>query len=130
MLGYGLRVGSNAGSELIESVTAHGLAAATRLDLRFQPRGQGSVGARIRYAALEAVTARTTDGTRVPNAPRIVGAYGAALAQQCWERSDRILPGVRWQSGGVRPGDAALTTALGLGVNVTINVITEFTSDS
>jgi len=115
VVGYGLRVGSNAGSDLIESVTAHGLAAATRLDLRFRRRGRGGVGARVRHATLEAVTARTLDGTRVPNAPRIVGIYGAALAQQ------------RWQSGGLRPGDAALATALGLGVNVTVNVITEFT---
>lgn len=114
VVGYGLRVGSNAGRQLIESGTAHGLAAATRLDLRFRPQGHGGVGARIRHAALEAVTARTPDGSRVPNAPRIVGAYGAALAQQ------------GWQSGEMRPGDAALTTALGLSIDVVVNTITEF----
>ena len=35
-------------------------------------------------------------------------------------------PGVRWQSGEVRPGDAALSTALSLGIDVAVNVITEF----
>jgi len=115
VVGYGLRVGSNAGRQLLESGTAHGLAAATGLDLRVRPQRHGGVGARLRHAALEAVTARTADGTRVPNAPRIAGAYGAALAQQ------------GWQSGGMRPGDAALTTALGLGIDVAVNIITEFT---
>jgi hypothetical protein len=118
VVGYGLRAASNGGRLLLEAGATHGLAAATRLDLRFRPQGTGGVGARIRYAALEAVTARTPAGTRVPNTPRVVGAYGAALAQQ------------RWQSGGLRPGDAALTTALGLGVDVVINVITEFTGGS
>jgi hypothetical protein len=33
---------------------------------------------------------------------------------------------VRWQSGEVRPGDAALSTALSLGIDVAVNVITEF----
>ncbi len=115
VVGYGLRVGSNAGRQLLESGTAHGLAAATRLDLRFRPQGHGGVGPRIRHATLAAVTARTADGSRVPNAPRLIGTYGAALAQQ------------RWQSGGVRPGDAILTTALGLGIDVVVNTITEFT---
>lgn len=133
VVGYGLRVGSNAGSELIESGTAHGLAAVTRLDLRFRRWGHGGVGERVRYATLETVTARTLDGTRVPNAPRIVGLYGAALAQQRWEQLDGTrpsTPGVRWQSGGVRPGDAALSTVLGMGIDITVNVIREFSGGS
>jgi hypothetical protein len=118
VIGYGMRVGSNAGRQLIESGTAHGLAAAARLDLRFQPRGRGGIGSRIRCAALEAVTARTPRGSRIPNVPRVLGTYGAALAQQ------------RWQSGEVRPGDAALATALGLGIDVAVNVVIEFAGGS
>ena len=113
-LGYGFRVGSNAGRLLLEGGTAHGLAAATRLDLRFRPRGHGSVASRLRYAALEAVTARTPSGARIPNVPRIAGTYGAVLAQQ------------RWQYGQLHPGDAALSTAVALGIDVAVNVITEF----
>lgn len=118
VVGYGLRVGSHAGRLLVEAGAAHGLAAATRLDLRFRPRKRGGVGARLRYAALEAATARTPGGTRVPNAPRLVATYGAALAQQ------------HWQSGRMRPVDAVLTTTLALGVDVAMNAIAEFTGGS
>lgn len=118
VVGFGLRVGSNAGRQLIESGTTHGLAATARLDLRFRPCGHGGIGSRIRCGTLEALTARTPGGKRVPNVPRVVGTYGAALAQQ------------RWQSGEVRPGDAALTTALGLGIDVVVSVITEFAGGS
>jgi hypothetical protein len=113
-LGYGFRVGSNAGRLLLEGGATHGLAAATGLDLRFRPQGHGGVASRLRHAALEAVTARTPSGTRVPNAPRIAGTYGAVLAQQ------------RWQYGRLRPGDAALSTALSLGIDVAVNVVAEF----
>lgn len=113
-LGYGFRVGSNAGRLLLEGGATHGLAAATGLDLRFRPKGHGGVASRLRHAALEAVTARTPSGTRVPNAPRIAGTYGAVLAQQ------------RWQYGQLRPGDAALSTALSLGIDVAVTVIVEF----
>lgn len=113
-LGYGFRVASNAGRLLLEGSAAHGLAAAAHLNLRFRPKGDGGVASRLRHAALEAMTARTPSGTRIPNAPRIAGTYGAVLAQQ------------RWQSGGVRPGDAALSAALSLGIDVAVNVIVEF----
>jgi len=125
-LGHGFRVGSNAGRLLLEGGATHGLAAATGLDLQFRPKGHGGVASRLRHAALEAVTARTPGGTRIPNAPRMAGTYGAVLAQQRWERSDQVLSGVRWQYGQLRPGDAALSTALSLGIDVAVNVITEF----
>lgn len=117
-VGYGVRVGSHAGRLLLEAGAAHGLAAAIRLDLRFRPQGHGGTAARLHHAALGALTARTPGGTRVPNAPRLVATYGAALAQQ------------RWQSSGVRPADAARTTILALGVDVAMNVIAEFTGGS
>jgi hypothetical protein len=113
-LGYGFRVASSAGRLLLEGSAAHGLAATIQLDLRFRPKRDGGVASRLRHTALEAVTARTPSGTRIPNAPRIAGTYGAVLAQQ------------RWQSGGVRPGDAALSAALSLGIDVAVNVIVEF----
>ncbi len=83
-LGYGFRLGSHASRLLLEGGAAHGLAAATSLDLRFRAKGHGSVASRIRHAALEAVTARMPGGTRIPNAPRMAGTYGAVLAQQRW----------------------------------------------
>lgn len=114
-LGYALRVGSNAGGLLAEAGVAHGLAAASGLDLRFEPRGRGGIGPRLRHAAIGALTARTAGGARVPNVPRVVGTYVGALAQQ------------RWEGGSIRPGTAALNTALSLGIDVTINVIRELT---
>ena len=38
----------------------------------------------------------------------------------------QVLPGCARESGEVRPRDAALSTALSLGIDVAVNVITEF----
>jgi hypothetical protein len=112
--GYVLRVGSTAGRLLIEAGATHGIAAATRLNPRFTPRRTGGVGPRLRHAVLAAVTARTPHGNRVPNVPRLAGTYGAALAEQ------------QWTYGETRFGEAALTLALSLGIDVAVNVIVEF----
>jgi hypothetical protein len=112
--GYAMRAGSTAGRLLLEAGATHGIAAATQLDPRFIPRQTGGVGPRLRHAVLAAVTARTASGVRVPNVPRLTGTYGAALAEQ------------RWASGETRFGDAALTLALSLGIDVAVNVVLEF----
>lgn len=116
-IGYAARVGSNTGGMLIEVGTTHGLAAALRLDVRFTPRRHGSVRTRLRHALLGVVTAHTAEGTRVPSAPRLLGSYGAALAQQ------------RWEQGRMHPGDAALSAALSIGIDMAVNVFLEFTAD-
>lgn len=112
--GYALRSGSTAGRLLIEAGATHGIAAALRLDPRFTPRRTGGVGPRLRHAVLAAVTARAPHGTRVPNVPRWAGTYGAALIEQ------------QWAYGDTRVGDAALTLALSVGIDVAVNVVTEF----
>lgn len=113
--GYAARVGSTAGRLVLEAGATHGLAAATRLDLRFVPRRTGGVGPRLRHAVLAAVTARTPHGTRVPNLPRLAGTYSATLVEH------------QWAYGGPRFGDAALTLALSVGIDVAMNVVAEFT---
>jgi hypothetical protein len=113
-VGYAARSGSHVGRLVVEAGTAHGVAAAAHLDLRFVPRRIGSMGERLQHAVLGAVTARTADGTRVPNVPRVVGTYGAALAHQ------------RWTHGELRPRSAALSTAISLGVDVAATVVREF----
>lgn len=115
-VGYAMRTGSTAGRLLIEAGATRGIAAATRLDLRFAPRGTGGIGARLRHAVLGAVTARTAHGTRVPNLPRLLGTYGATLLEH------------RWAHGESRPWDAALTLVLSLGVDVAANVAAECAS--
>ena len=112
--GYAARSGSHAGRFVVEAGTAHGLAAATGLSLRYVPRRTGRVGERVRHAVLGAVTARTADGTRVPNVPRVAATYGAALAQD------------RWAHGELRPRGAVLSTAISLGVDVVSTVVIEF----
>lgn len=113
-VGYAARSGSHGGRLVVEAGIAHGIAAAAHLDLRFVSRRTGGVRARLQHAVLGAVTARTADGTRVPNAPRVVGTYGAALAHQ------------RWTHGELRPRSAALSTAISLGVDVVSTVVREF----
>lgn len=112
--GYAARSGSHAGRLVVEAGVAHGLAAADGLSLRYVPRRTGGVGTRLRHAVLGAVTARTANGTRIPNVPRLVATYGAALAHQ------------RWTHGALRPRNAALSTAISLGVDVVSTVVSEF----
>jgi hypothetical protein len=90
------------------------MAAATGLSLRYVPRRTGGVGARLRHAVLGALTARRATGTRVPNGPRVLATYGAALAQQ------------RWTHGDLRPRSAARSTAIALGVDVLSTIVIEF----
>jgi hypothetical protein len=116
-VGYAIRSGSHAGRLVLEAGAAHGMAAATDLSLRYTARRTGGVGARLRHAVFGAVTARTATGRRVPNAPRWVAAYGAALAQHGWTHGD------------LRARDAAISSALSLGIDVVTTVVVEFAAE-
>lgn len=116
--GLAARVGSHTGATLLRIGVTHGLAAGAGLDVRFAPRGEGALGPRLRHAVVETVTAQRADGTRVPNLPRLTGSYAAALAQ------------ARWENGVWRPGRAALSAALSLGVDLAVNVTTTLLQSS
>lgn len=103
--GYLARVGSSAGSMLISTSVHHSMGAA--LDLRIRPpEPQGSLGARIRQAALQQITTRTASGRRVPAVARTTGTYVATLAQR------------RLHSGQWKPGRAVVSTVFSTGFSI------------
>lgn len=114
VVGYGARLASNTGSALLQLTAMHGVAAAGRLDIRFVPRKQGSVASRTGHAVWSTLTARTHDGVLLPDAPRALSSYGATLAQTRWEEA-------RWAL-----GKAAVGVALSFGIEMIVNIVTEF----
>jgi hypothetical protein len=70
------------------------------------PEPQGPLGARLRQAALQALTTRTVSGRRVPAVAETAGTYGAILTR------GRLYHG-QW-----RPGQAATSTAVAIGFEV------------
>ncbi|WP_103029875.1 hypothetical protein [Salinibacter altiplanensis] len=102
--GYLARVGSGVGVQLVNRGVHHGLAAALNLRLETPDPQQGSLEARMGQAALQAVTTRTASGRRVPAAGSLSGSYAAILTQR------------RLTSGQWKPGQAAIGTAIGVGI--------------
>lgn len=103
--GYLARVGTNAASRLTYVGLRHGVSAAFGLRLK-SPEPQGPLGARLRQAALQALTTRTVSGQRVPAVAETAGTYGTLLTR--W----RLYHG-QW-----RPGQAATSTAVAIGFKV------------
>jgi hypothetical protein len=104
--GFGKRVASNFGKNLIKQTTIYGLDEALKLDSGYYRAKGKSNGAKIRNALLSPVTARTRSGKRVIGIPRIVGAYsGNIIARETWypDRYD-------WKDG-VRNGTISFAVA-------------------
>jgi len=114
VVGYGTRLASNTGSALLQLTTIHGIAAAGRLDVRFMPRKRGSVALRVGHAVWSTLLAHTRSGVLLPDAPRALSSYGATLAQARWEEA-------RWA-----PGKAAIGVAVSFGIEMIVNIVTEF----
>jgi hypothetical protein len=103
--GYLARVGTNAASRLTYVGVQHGVSAAFGLRLK-SPEPRGSLGARLKQAALQALTTRTLSGRRVPAVAEAAGTYGAILTRgRLYHR--------QW-----RPGQAATSTAVAIGIRV------------
>ena len=104
--GFGKRVASNFGKNLIKQTTIYGLDEALKLDSGYYRAKGKSNGAKIRNALLSPVTSRTRSGKRVIGIPRIVGAYsGNIIARETWypDRYD-------WKDG-VRNGTISFAVA-------------------
>jgi hypothetical protein len=103
--GYLARVGTITGARLVAAGVRHGVSAA--LDLRLEsPEPRGPLGARLKQAALQALTTRTASGQRMPAVAETAGTYGAILTR------GRLYHG-QW-----RPGQAATSTAVAIGFKV------------
>ena len=113
--GFGRRVASNFGRNVIKQTTIYGLDEALKVDSGFYRSKNKSVSARIGNALISPVTARKANGDRTIGVPRLVGTYGAAIiSREVWYPS-----GYDWKDG-VRSG------TISLGFNAAFNLVKEF----
>ncbi|MBK7394056.1 MAG: hypothetical protein IPI64_12280 [Chloracidobacterium sp.] len=113
--GFGRRVASNFGRNVVRNTVMYGLDEALKLDSGFYLSTKRDVGSRVGNAFISAVTARKANGKRTVGIPRIVGTYTAdVVANQFWypARFD-------WKDGMKRGG-------ISLGVNAAFNLFREF----
>ena len=83
--GFGKRLASGFGKNLIKQTTTYGLDEALKLDSHYYRSTKKDAGSKIRNALLSPVTARNSKGKRVIGIPRIVGTYtGSIIAAETW----------------------------------------------
>ena len=113
--GFGKRLVSNFGKNVIKQTTIYGLDEALKLDSGYYRAKGKSTGAKIKNALISPVTARTPSGRRTIGIPRLVGTYtGSIVAYETWypDRYD-------WKDG-VRSGTVSL------GIGAAFNLFKEF----
>lgn len=113
--GFGRRVASNFGKNVIKQTAIYGLDEALKLDSHYYRSKKKNAGSKIRNALLSPVTARNTRGKRVVGLPRIVGTYTSSIvASEVWYPSR-----YDWKDG-VKNG------SISLGINAAFNLFKEF----
>ena len=113
--GFGKRVASNFGKNVIRSTVTYGLDEALKLDSHFYKSEKRSVGARMKNALISPVTARKANGKRTIGVPKIVGTYSANLA--AYEL---------WYPARYDAKDAMVNGTITLGANAFYNLFKEF----
>lgn len=113
--GFGKRLASGFGKNLIKQTTTYGLDEAFKLDSHYYRSTKKDAGSKIKNALLSPVTARNARGKRVIGVPKIVGTYTASIvAAETWypDRYD-------WKDG-VRSG------TISFGISAAYNLFKEF----
>ena len=113
--GFGKRLASNFGKNVIKQTTVYGLDEALKLDSGYYRATGKSTGAKIKNALISPVTARTPSGKRTIGIPRLAGTYTAnIIARETWypDRYD-------WKDG-IRSG------TISLGIGAAFNLFKEF----
>lgn len=113
--GFGKRVASNLGRNVIRNTVTYSLDEALKLDSNYYRSEKRTVGAKIKNALLSTVTARKSNGKRTVGTPRLVGTYSAAIiAKEAW-----YPPRYTWKDG-IRSG------TISIGTRALINLVKEF----
>ena len=113
--GFGRRVASGLGTNVIKQTITYGLGEAGKLDSSYSRSKKKGFGSKVMNAVISPVTARNTEGKRVFGYPRLVGIYTAnVIARETWypARYD-------WK-------DGMKTATFSLGMSVGFNLIKEF----
>lgn len=83
--GFGRRMASNLGKNVIGQSVAYGLGEALKYDSHYYRSKKKGAGPKIKNALLSTVTARDRNGKRVLGIPRIVGSYTSnIIAAETW----------------------------------------------
>lgn len=113
--GFGKRLASGFGKNLIKQTSTYGLDEAFKLDSHYYRSKKIDARSKIKNALLSPVTARNTSGKRVIGIPKIVGTYTSSIvAAEVWypQRYD-------WKDG-VRTG------TISFGISAAYNLFKEF----
>jgi hypothetical protein len=78
--GFGKRLASGFGKNLIKQTVTYGLDEALKLDSHYYRSKRNDAGSKIKNALLSPVTARNRSGKRVLGIPKIVGTYTSSIA--------------------------------------------------
>lgn len=113
--GFGKRFASSYATNAIRNSISYGLSETFRLDNRFEKRGTGSFGKRLKHVLLGSYTSRTKTGRRIPDFPYVTGTYAASIiANEAW------FPDRFSYKDGLRDGTVSL------GVRFGVNLLREF----
>jgi len=113
--GFGRRVASGFGKNVIKQTTIYALDESFKLDSKFYRSQKRDFGSKVKNALVSPFTARTPSGKRVFGFPRIAGTYASSIiAAETWypKRYD--------YKDGLRSGTVSL------GLNVAFNLFKEF----
>jgi hypothetical protein len=113
--GFGRRVASGLGKNVIKQTTIYGVGEALKYDSRFYRSKKKDFGSRLGNALVSPLTARNETGKRVIGVPRLIGTYTASIiAAETW------YPSRYDYKDGLRNG------TMSLGMNAAFNVFKEF----
>ncbi|MEP7077231.1 MAG: hypothetical protein ABI878_15610 [Acidobacteriota bacterium] len=113
--GFGRRVASNIGKDMIENTAIYGIDESLKIDSSFYRSRNRSFGSRIKNALISPVTARSTDGKRVFGVSRVAGTYTAA-----------IIAAETWYPARYNWKDGLKSGTYSLGLDAAFNLIKEF----
>ena len=113
--GFGRRVGSNFGKNVIKQSVTFGLDEALKLDSHYYRSTKKDFGSKVRNALISPFTARDRNGKRVPGVPRIAGTFASS-----------IIANTTWYPKNCDWKDGVQSGAISFGFTALFNLIKEF----
>jgi len=115
MKGYGQRLASNFGGNVIRQTVTYGLSEALHLDTGFERSNRHGFWPRLKDALAQNVTSRTRSGKRIISPPIFAGAYAGS-----------IIPSETWYPSRYSYKDGLRSGTYSLGAGFALNAIREF----
>jgi hypothetical protein len=115
MKGYGKRLASNFGGNVIRQTVTYGLSEALHLDTGFERSNRHGFWPRLKDALVQNITSRTRSGKRIISPPIFAGAYAGA-----------IIPSETWYPSRYSYKDGLRSGTYSLGAGFALNAIREF----